>query len=112
MSYQLAVGNTVEVPVRFALKDAGQEKSFKFTLLCERMPADEITKAMQNKETPIKEVMADVVKGWEGQKLVLDGEGKPAAFSSEAFDCLMAVPGVPIVVLNAYLKECGAKSKN
>lgn len=112
MPFKLAVGNTVEVPVRFTLKDAGQEKTFKFTLHCDRLTSEEITEAVRNKETPIKEVLADVVKGWEGQKLVLDDEGVPAPFSADALDCLFGVAGLPVTVFNAYLKECGAKSKN
>ena len=110
--YVLAVGNTVDVPVRFVVKDAGEEKTFKFNLFCKRLPAEEVSKALEDKSTPIKDVLARVVTGWEGQRLVKDPEGQPVAFSEEAFECMLTVAGLPVVILNAYLKEVGAKAKN
>ena len=112
MSYVLAIGNTVDVPVRFTVKDKGEEKEFKFTLFCERLEADEVSKAMSEKSAPIKDFLERVVKGWEGQRLVRDEAEQPVAFSEDAFKCMLRVAGTPVVILNAYLKEVGAKSKN
>lgn len=112
MAFKLAIGDSVEVPVSFSVKDAGQAKNFKFTLFCKRLPADEVSNVLQSKDTLIKEFLTEVVNGWEGQKLVLNDDGAPAAFSEEAFGLMLSVAGLPVVALNAYLKECGAKSKN
>lgn len=109
--FTLAVENTVEVPVKFTLKNKGVARLFSFILTAERLPQDEISARLEDKERKVKDFMADVVSGWSGQRLVLDA-AEPAEFSPEALEALLNVAGVAAVCFTAYLKECGAKEKN
>ena len=56
--------------------------------------------------------MAEVIKGWSGQRLVLEDNGEPAEFSQEALAMMLNVMGVGRILFDAYLKDCGAKEKN
>ena len=112
--FTLAVENTVEVPVKFTLKNKGVARLFSFILTAERLPQDEISTRLEDKERKVKDFMAEVISGWSGQRLVLDAAepAQPAEFSPEALEALLNVAGVAAVCFTAYLKECGAKEKN
>jgi hypothetical protein len=111
--YKLTIQNTAQVKVKFTLKDKGIDRLFTFTLDAVRLEQDEITDRLEDKNKKIKDFMADgIITGWEGQRLVLNEDDTPAAFSPEALDVLLNVPGVAAVIFNAYLKDCGAKEKN
>ncbi|MDO9277130.1 MAG: hypothetical protein Q7U05_01025 [Polaromonas sp.] len=110
--FTLAVENTVEVPVKFTLKNKGVARLFSFTLIADRLPQDDISARLEDKERKVKDFMADVITGWSGQRLLLDATGEPAEFSAEALEALLNVAGVASVCFTAYLKECGAKEKN
>jgi hypothetical protein len=108
--YTLAIDNVVEVPVKFTLKAGKVNKPFSATLIATRLSKEE--SEAQADGTSIKDFLLDNITGWEGQRLVLDGEGSPAKFSREALDAFLSVSGVLMVCWQAYLKECGAKEKN
>lgn len=112
MGYKLIISNTVRVPIKLTLNDAGKEKEFSFTLVCDRLDADEIQQRQQSGEALISDLVRGVTRGWEGQTLVVDEEGKPAEFDIAAFDVLLSVKNLSAVLYAAYLKECGAKAKN
>lgn len=112
MSYKLVISNTVSVPVKFTLNDAGKTKTFNFNVDCERLDQEEIRARTRDGEVLIKDFMADVMKGWRDQKLVLDDDDKPAEFNDESRDFMLSVAGLPLVIYNAYLRECGAQAKN
>ncbi len=112
--YTLAVEDTVEVPVKFTMKAGKVDKLFKFTLTAIRISHDDIQEAMKAVEFKFREglVSMDVLKGWEGQRLVLDDQGKPADFNADSLNMMLSAPGVAQVIYLAYMKECGAKEKN
>jgi hypothetical protein len=112
MAYRLAVENTVKVPVKFTLNDAGKAVKFAFTLTCDRLTQDEIKERMQNGDALVSEFMTGVIKDWHGQTLVVDEDGKPVDFTTDALNMMLGTSGVSMVVFNAYCKECGAKEKN
>lgn len=112
MGFKLAVADRVKVPVKFTIRDGGAEKTFAFTLECERLSDEAIKARLKNEEEPVNDFMRDVARGWSGQKLVLNEEGEPAEFSAEAFDAMLNMAGVGVVLFKAYLAECGAKAKN
>lgn len=108
----LAIQNTVEVNAKFTLKEGRVSKPFAFTFTATRLEQDDITERLESKEKRIKDFMADVMTDWQGQRLVLEENGEPSPFSTEALAMLLNVAGVASVCFNAYLKECGAKEKN
>ena len=112
--YTLAIEDTVEVPVKFTLKEGRVNKLFSFTLVAKRLPAEEIAEAFKAAEFNFKGFFeaTGVVSDWQGQRLVLDAKGDPAEFTPEAFSCMLGVSGVAQAVYQAYAKEAGAKEKN
>lgn len=112
--FTIAVGNTVEVPVKFTLKEKKVNKVFSFTLEAQRREQDEITSRMAENEYKFREALLalDCFTGWSGQRLVLGADGNPAEFSVEAFTAMLSVPMVAKIVYQTYLAEVGAKEKN
>jgi len=112
--YKLAIDDKVEVPVKFTLKAGKVNKTFAFTLHCNRLMQEDITARLEACEFKYKPFMAspEVTTGWEGQRLVLNADDTPAEFSEEALDALLSAPGVAQLCFAAYQKECGAKEKN
>lgn len=112
MAYRLSIENTVHVPVKFTLNNAGKAAAFSFSLKCDRLEADELKERIERKDLLISDFLRGVVKGWQGQTLVVDEDGKPAEFGPDALDVMLATAGLGTVVYMAYMKECGAKEKN
>ena len=110
--FVLAVEDTVEFLVKFSVKSKGVLKTFSATLEATRLTQPEISERLDNKNKTVSEFLTEVVTGWSGQRLVLDGEGNPAEFSAEAFEAFLGVAGLAHLCFTAYLKECGAKEKN
>jgi len=110
--YKLTIQNTAQVKVKFTLQDKGVNRLFAFTLEATRLDQDEISSRLEEKDKKVKDFMADLITGWDGQRLVLNEDDTPAAFTPEALQVLLNVPGVAAVIFNAYLKDCGAKEKN
>lgn len=110
--YKVAVSNTTIVNIVASIKnDEGRPNQYKFDLICKRKGADELKDLMDN-GTNIKEIMRDVTVGWRGQRLVLEQDDSPAEFSAEAFDALLDISNMPIVLFNRYYSESSATAKN
>jgi hypothetical protein len=110
--YKLAISDTVSFKIKMSIVDNKATKVFVFGLTATRLSQDDITARFANKDEKTKDFVAEVVTDWEGQTLVLDADGKPAEYSSDALDAMLNVPGVSNLIFAAYLKECGAKEKN
>lgn len=108
----LSISNTSDISVKFTLREGTVNKLFAFTFTAIRLDQDDISERMDDKNKKVKEFMAEVITGWSGQRLVLEDNGEPAAFSQEALAMLLNVMGVAGILFAAYLKECGAKEKN
>lgn len=109
--YTLSIEDTVEVPVKFTLKVGNVNKIFSFSMTATRQPQEVIEGWIADNERKVKDILTEVVSGWSGQKLVMDGD-KPAEFNPESFAAMLGVSGVAMRLYVAYLKECGAKEKN
>lgn len=110
--YQLAVENNVKVPVKFETNNGGKGKAFNFNLICTRLSQDELAKMLDDDKEHIKDVLKRVTTGWENQTLVLDAERKPVDFNEEAFEVLLSLAGIHVVIWKSLLAEVGAKTKN
>lgn len=108
----LSISNTSEISVKFTLKEGSVNKLFAFSFTAERLDQDEINERLEDKNKKVKDFMAEVIKGWSGQRLVLEDNGEPAEFSQEALAMMLNVMGVGGILFNAYLKDCSAKEKN
>lgn len=110
--YTLAIQNTVDVPVKFTLKEGKVDRLFSFTLQCDRLDQEEIGTVLEENEHKVKAFMTKVTKGWEGQRLVLTEGGEPADFSPEALAVMLSAAGVAMTCYNAYGLHCASKAKN
>jgi hypothetical protein len=109
--YTLSIQDTVEVPVKFTLKEGKVNKTFAFSLIATRQPQNVIEQWVKDDQRAVKDILAEIVTGWSGQTLVMEGD-KPAEFSADAFAAMLDAPGVAGRCYLAYLTECGAKAKN
>jgi hypothetical protein len=109
--YTLSIQDTVEVPVKFTLKEGKVNKTFAFSLIAMRQPQNVIEQWVKDDQRAVKDILAEIVTGWSGQTLVMEDD-KPAEFSEEAFAAMLDAPGVAGRCYLAYLTECGAKAKN
>jgi hypothetical protein len=113
MAFRLAIDNRVAVTVKGKIPGAsrGTHTNFNFTLDMERMTQPQLTEALSSGDR-VDDFLASKTAGWEGQRLVLDEGGNPAAFSEEAFRELLKVPGMTVHVLQAYTRDLGVQEKN
>lgn len=109
--YKLAISNTTDFPVRFTYKDGDRPREFSFFMLADRLPQDELTQAVRDEDRMTTEFLKSKIKGWRGQQLVLDEEGRPADFSTEAFDAMLSIIGLPAEIFAAYIKACSVTGK-
>ena len=109
MSYKIAVGNVVQVPVKFTLREGSVDKLFSFSLTAVRRTPEE---ADAQPELSVKDFLLENVSDWSGQRLVLLENNEPAPYSRDAFDFMLKQPGVLGVVWTAYLRQCASKEKN
>jgi hypothetical protein len=113
MARKLAISNTVQPSVTVVTAGSdGRNATFKFSLTCDRIDGDSLRKALASESLSVATFLNDITKGWDGQRLVLEEDGSPSAFSPEAFADLLSIAGVPALCLAAYLKEVTAKEKN
>lgn len=110
--YKIVVSDTVIVKIVATLKGAdGRDNQYKFDLICKRKGAEELKEKMGGGET-IKDLLHEVTTDWRGQRLVLESDDTPAEFSTEAFDCMLDIAGMGMVLFNSYLKQVAAAEKN
>jgi hypothetical protein len=113
MAYKLAIEDLVGVKVEGKSRDKnGVEKTFKFTLVCERYTQDQMKIAVSDKDESASDFVEKVARDWQGQPLVLDDDDKPAAFSVEALAVLLTITGMAVLCFHSYVQQAGATAKN
>lgn len=112
MNYKFAIGNIVEVPVKFSVNDGAKTSSQTVTLVCDRMSEDERNESLKKDGLSVTDFMKKVTTGWKEQRFLLEEDGRPAEFSADALSALLGFPGLPVLAFTTYLKESGAKEKN
>lgn len=104
MAYKLVISDQFDVPVKGALKDGSGSVPFSFSLQMRRLGLDEYRDMLQpQSDVLIRDFLRENVRGWRGQRLVLDESDAPASYSLEAFDCLLSVVGLEQACFQAYL---------
>ena len=112
MAFKLAIANTVQVPVKLTLNNAGKIAAFAFSVTAARLDQEQIKTRLGDGEALISEFLTEVISDWHGQTLVVDEDDKPVDFGPDALAMMLGAAGVSVVIFNAYLKEVGAKAKN
>jgi hypothetical protein len=109
MSLKIAVGNVVQVPVKFTMRDGSVDKLFSFSLTAERRTPEEVE---AQPELSVKDFLLDNVTDWSGQRFVLLENNEPAPFSRDNFGFMLMQPGVLGTVWLSYQRQCASKEKN
>lgn len=109
MNFKLAIAAIVIFQVKLTMRDGLIDKPFVFQLTAARKTQEQIE---ETPELSVKDFLLDNVTDWQGQRLVLQDNGEPAAYSREAFDFMLKQPGVLGVVWAAYQKHTAGKEKN
>lgn len=113
MAFKLAVADLIGVKVEGSNRDEhGNEKPFKFTLVCERYSAEQMKAAVGNKDETAFAFLERVARDWQGQRLVLDDAGEPAPFGLEALRLLLSISGMAMLCWQSYLAQVQATAKN
>ena len=113
MAFKLVIGNTVQVKVAgYYTDEKGVKRKFDFTLDMDRMDQDELKAALTTRTEDATETVRRLARGWNGQRLVLTEDDKPADFSPEAMDKLMTISGMGGHCWQAYLAVVMVNEKN
>lgn len=117
MTYKLAVKDVVIVPLKFSMATPTGKQNFDFTLTCDRVPVADMNAALKNDagqfdDGKIRNQFLQITTGWTGQTLVLNDDDTPAAFCKNAFEVMLGVPSLLGLILQSYLNESAAKTKN
>ena len=103
MAFKLTIGDVIEFPVKGSVKDGAGTVAFSFTLSARRLHTAAFREAFGPESQVLsRDFLLANVTDWRGQRLVLDDDGNPAAFSTEALDCLLGVVGMETLCVNAY----------
>ena len=114
MAFKLAIADRVAVRVKGRFKGAaeGEKLAFDFTLDMDRLSQAEFS-ALQESGDRIDDFLVTKCHGWTGQRLVLQEDGKtPADYSPDAFRAMLGLPGMPLWVYQALVRDCGVQEKN
>lgn len=110
MSFKIALENSVTFPVKFKFKQSDRTRQFDFKVTAKRVDQEKIT-AELGKEGPIADFLREVITDWSDQRLVLNQDDTPAAFSPEALDAMFNLPGAAMALWTEYSKAI-APGKN
>ena len=113
MQFKLAIANVITFTASLQILDGDTSKEFKFQLHGKRLSAEELrdttAPGSDRGEQLVATVLGELITGWTGQTLVLDEDGKPAAFSAEAFAALLAgIPNADVSLWQQYLEAVTA----
>lgn len=109
--FRLGVAAIMCFPVSLQIMNAkGEVDTHEFTVTGTRYGIQE-RQQLFSKMTTV-EFMKQAFTGWDGQKLVLNDDGTPAEFSTEALEAMFDIDGVALVIFNDYVKASAAKEKN
>lgn len=110
MAFKLIKRNKLPVRVKGTLPgDDGKPVDFDFILHCKRLNQQEIDSVMSDKKGEVKDFVRNVAEGWER---VLDADDAPAVFAVAQLDELLDNAGLPMLILQCYLKQVAAVAKN
>lgn len=112
MGFKLKICDEIEVPIHLKLRNGGRLDEFKFHITAKRLSADEardkLTGEGEGADGTVNDFLLEHVIWWRDQKLVLDEDDQPAAFSKEAFSAMLGVAGVAGHIYLTYLNELAA----
>ena len=104
--FKLAVSNVVGFEVKGRIFEEGSRPlEVKFRMMAERIPVQVYRDAVgEGSSATTRDFLAEHVRGWSGQRIVLDEGGQPADYCTEALDVLLSLIGMEPLILGAYLE--------
>jgi len=107
MAFKLTVADVLEFQVKGSVRSADALVPFSFHMQADRIDAAEYRNVFADgSEIITRDFLQEHVKGWRGQRLVVDdATGQPADYSPDALDALLVgVVGMEATVLAAYVQ--------
>jgi len=115
MNYRLRISDTVKFQVKLSVNDAGTKKDFSLWLDAQRVSLDTLQANIEEHgEMKLVEFQRkacrDNITGWADQRLVVDEDDQPAAFSAQALDLVLGLPGAVPLIHAAYMEAIAASA--
>lgn len=115
MTHRLCISDTVKFQVRLSVNDAGTKKDFSLWFDANRVSLDALQANIEEHgEMKLvdfqRKVCRDNITGWADQRLVVDDDGQPAAFSAPALDLVLGLPGAVPLIHGAYMEAIAASA--
>lgn len=104
MAFKLVIGTQLDAVVKGDIPDGSGKVPFRFALQMRRLGVEEYRKALApESDVLVRDFLLDNALGWRDQRLVVDEDGAPAAYSREAFECLLGLVGMEQACFQAYI---------
>lgn len=106
--FKLAISDTIRFQVRLSVNDAGVKKEFSFWLDGRRADMALLKSELETHgESTLASFHAHVCKaqlaGWSDQRIILNEDDTPAAFTPDSLALLLSLPGAASVMHDAYM---------
>ena len=115
MRYKLIVSDEVEYTSRFTLNDGGADRVFGARVRARRCPGDDLDAKLKTQGLLARDLLIAqglTLQAWDGDAPLVDPQtGAPAPADADAMADLLALPGLPNVLLTDYLSANGARAK-
>lgn len=103
MAFKLTLGDVIEFPVKGFVRDGAGSVPISFTACAKRIPVELYRDVLRDgADITKRDVLADNLTDWRGQRLVRDDQGEYAAYSVAALDMLLSVVGMDTLISQAY----------
>lgn len=114
MKFRLKIADQIEFPVTLKVRNGAAVEEHKFHVSAERIDSHQAAALFrpgsEQGEQPLSEFLQSRLKGWRGQRLVVDESDQPAEFSADSLDQMLRIPGCAAVIYSDYLREIAASS--
>lgn len=115
MRYKLIVSDDIEFTAKFTLNDNGTDRVFGARLRARRCAGDDLDAKLKTQGLLARDLLAAqglTLKAWDGDAPFVDtATNAPAPPDADALADLLALPGMPNVLLTDYLSANGARAK-
>ncbi|MEN9904254.1 MAG: hypothetical protein RLZZ555_819 [Pseudomonadota bacterium] len=105
--FRLVVSNTLGFDVVGRINEEGPRPlDVRFRITADRIDVSEYRDVLaEGSAVTTRDFLAAHLRGWSGQRLVLDEQDQPAEYSVEALDVMLSLVGMERLILGAYLDK-------
>lgn len=109
MAFNPKISNLALVKIAGTFADkAGILQPFDFHLICRRLVGTELQEWLKD-SADIDKKMLPLIEDWDK---VIDDDRNKIPYTPDGMQAIFDLPGMPVIILNKYLADVGAKAKN